>query len=307
MLTVATLPIAAIGGNDQTAIDARLIQISPAMGHGTIYPGLVTARLNLWINDNIARVFTDWDNAASSALRSLSIDGLLWVPPGGGAALRTNAETEAGAPAFRTFMRDISRSFANCGQVTDEIRNRLTNRFGAVIAPNGAQQVFNAANANNIAAWLGALPPVGTVYLNSCMLGAIHLCVVEVPTYGNASLIQGYQGGYSAVWWLSQTPIDIVNGQPVTGLDAMRLAWGGMAAINAANLGALVDTYVANPTQNHWQALPFNPLQQPPRDANPLTFVCQRYDLTNPAAVYMAIAAVAPQSLGGHALLTNLP
>ena len=307
MLTVATLPIAAIGGNDQIAINARLIQISPAMGPGTAYPGLVTARLNLWINDNIAHVFTDWDNAASSALRSVSIDGLLWVPPGGGAALRANAETEAGAPAFRNFMAQMSRSFANCGQVTDEVRDRLTNRFGAVIAPNGAQQVFNAANAHNIAAWLGALPPVGTVYLNSCMLGAIHLCVVEVHSNGSAYLIQGYQGGYSAVWWLSQTPIDVVNGQPVTGLDAMRGLWGGMGAINAANLGGLVGTYVVSLAQPDWQALPFNPLQQPPRDANALTFVCQRYDLTNPAAVYMAIGAVAPQSLGGHALLTNLP
>ncbi len=309
MLTVAGAAVAAINVPAQGEIGTRLTEISPAMGPVTPHFGLVMARLQVWIGDGVAHVFSSWARATSAALRSMAFDDLLWSAAGAvaGAAMRVNAETEAGDGAFRNFAVSITRHFANCGQVTDEVRDRLVNRFAANLVAVAPQQVFNAAGAGAVNAWMTQVPPVGQVHLLDCRLGSIHLFVVEVHNPLTAYLVQGYQGEYSAVWWLGQTDFDIVNSVPVTGLNGVRAAWGQGAAINLANLANDLAQYLITVALNDWQQLPFDPQQNPPRDANPLTLVGQRYAITNPAAVYAAVGGVAPASLARRALLTDLP
>jgi hypothetical protein len=301
MLTVASVICTTI---DLEAICAQLRETSPAMVLGSIYPVLVSRRLTAWISDGIQHEFSDWQSAASSAVRSLSIDGLVWLN-GGEAALRMKAETEAGAKEFKSFSQLMSRSFGNCGQTTFQVRDRLKRRFNAIIEENGTQE-FNAGPAGNVAAWLGTPPPAGTVYLNDCGLGSIHDCIVEVHNGGAAYLIQGYMSGYSALWWLSRTPIDVVMGTPVIGLDGMRETWGQMRQINATTLGILYGNYLASPNLENWKELPFHPRVQPPVDASPLKLTCKRYDLTNPATVAAALGTTVAESLAGRALLTNV-
>jgi hypothetical protein len=289
-------------------IGIRLTDISPLMGPLTPHHGLVVARLTAWIGDAVAHTFSSWEKATSAALRSIAFDDLLWTPgnAAAGAAMRVNAETEAGDAAFRGFANEISRHFANCGQVTDEIRTRLGG-FGANVAAVGGPQTFNAGGAGGVHGWMTQLPPAGDVYILDCRLGSIHLYAVEVHTLAASYLVQGYQGGYSAVWWLGQADFDIVNNVPVAGLNGIRAAWGQGAAINVGNLANALAQYLTTGNLIDWQALPFHPLQNPPRDVNPLALVCQRYQINNAAAVYAAMGGVAPTSLAGRALLTDLP
>lgn len=105
-LTIGGAPVAAMPAPVPPEIGTRLTDISPLMGPLTAHHGLVVGRLTAWIGDAVPHAFDD----------------LLWTPvnAAAGAAMRVNAETGARAAAFRTFARDLSRHFANCGQVTDE-------------------------------------------------------------------------------------------------------------------------------------------------------------------------------------------
>jgi hypothetical protein len=180
---------------------------------------------------------------------------------------KQSALTGAGFVGVRN---DISKTWANCGKTTSATLARLQDNYGATISKTEKLE-FRKANSDGVApAMLTTLPGPGEVVLLDCTLEGIHNFFIEVHGGGARYLIQGYQGGYTGVWWVSSCPVDPASASDQLvnpALTDMRMASGADKNIAVGypefveKLALMVrDGYDAlNKGYSVWRQLPFNP------------------------------------------------
>ncbi|WP_019633062.1 hypothetical protein [Actinomadura atramentaria] len=212
------------------------------------------------------------------------------------ALARTGAHTE--------LARRLSARWSNCGMTSVNVMTALRGNYTATISLTERFE-FRYDTAGEIARELNRVPAgAGEIHLLDCDLSGIHNFVVEVHHDGSRYLVQGYQGGYSALWWVTDSVYDPVEADTVRteALSTLRGDWGGGRNIAArhdglvANLTALIkDGYnaVTRAGSSVWRQLPFGPHDQAPLAYKDAPFLrVDRFVLRNPAAVRAAANGV---------------
>lgn len=301
-----SIRIGEIDDGARAAVRERLSEIQPGMGQDEAVSGPVLARLTAWLTDGTERAYTNWAAATTAALRSCGVDSLLYRTAQDEAAMHALAETEARRAQYLRWSQDLGVMFGNCGRTAEYVRVWMAERYGATVQDDGGE-TFAPGAAAGLTAWLTTRPAAGSVHLLDCLWRNLHNFLVELHPDGTAYLVQGYQGAYSALWWMTDAVVDLVSGRRVADREAIRAASGGGRPIDLTALGGALTTFVNDRSRDHWRALPFDPVQTPPVTEEGNELICRRYTVTNPTTVYGSVGGVAPQSLARRTLLTTRP
>ncbi len=267
-------------------------------------PQRLVALVENCINDGTTTVyqFATWAELAEAAKRLMTISMFNAVTPAEQPVLtawRAGALNASMAGA----RKEISVAWANCGETAKNVLTRLRVNYGATIS-HMTSDTFTAATIAGLNAALTQTPPgAGEIYILDCDLQGVHNFLVEVHSNGDRYLIQGYQGAYSAPWWVSDglyeptAPesdlADVVNLRPV---------WGAGVNIGAtyANLLPILATLVqqgysaAHAGATAWPQLPFKPSDPAPTKIRDLPYLqVDRFVLRNPGVVYGNMPGVA--------------
>jgi hypothetical protein len=252
---------------------------------------------------NTVHSFATWADLAQAARRLMTISMFNAVRPAEQQVLATwRAGALNGTGDYTAAQREISMTWSNCGETAKNVLARLRANYGATIS-HVSKDTFTS---NNIAGLNGALmrvpPGAHQIYILDCDLQGVHNFLVEVHSNGDRYLVQGYQGAYSAPWWVSdglyeptnpETNLaDVVNLRPQYG---NRVNIAGVYPNLVPILAALVQhgyntDYAGTPA---WRQLPFKPSDPAPTKIHDLPYLqVDLFILRNPQVVYANMPGV---------------
>jgi hypothetical protein len=249
-----------------------------------------------------ADVFGTWDALVEGAQRLLPITVLRPVLAAEKrimAAWRDSALTGSG---FGDVRRNMSVVWGNCGMTTLNVMARLRNNYGATISLTD-RVTFTKDTSDGLKAAMTRKPTEsGEIFLLDCDLQGIHNFLVEVHSDGKCYLIQGYQGAYTAVWWVSAGLADPAIDKPVpSALVGIRSGSGGGQNISGSyeKLTALLLSIVNDgfnvlvDGSKAWRQLPFYPDDPAPAKISDLPYLkIDLYRIRNPQAVLGSTGAL---------------
>ncbi|HZR50232.1 MAG TPA: hypothetical protein VFB06_12000 [Streptosporangiaceae bacterium] len=217
-------------------------------------------------------VFGTWADLLAGASRLLPASVFRPVLPAEHQVATRWRQSALSGTDFKDIRNAVSVAWAKCGQTPEVVIGRLRDNYGATISKTQAL-TFKKADSDGITPAMMATPGPGEVLLLECTLEGIHTFLIEVHSSGARYLIQGYQNGYSAVWWVSSCPVDLVIDQPVPpGRADMRGASGAGKDI-AASYAQVVQMVVSMVRDGYdvlvsgrsaWRQLPFDPSDNAP-------------------------------------------
>lgn len=224
--------------------------------------------------DPATYTYDTWDSLITAAQRLLVISMIRPVLPAEvqmAATWKTSALTGSGA--YTATLRDISMLWANCGATTGNVLTRLRVNYGATISKT-EDTYFNGGQSAGVTNKLRELPAnPAEVYIFDCDLQGIHNFLIEAHSDGRRYLVNGYQGGYSAVWWVCDSAYDPVDDRTDRrDAEEFRPAYGNGQDIAALynNFTNLLATMVQSgfselvSSRPAWRLLPFRPMDPDP-------------------------------------------
>ncbi|GAA2121438.1 hypothetical protein [Actinomadura alba] len=253
--------------------------------------------------DTSAQRYRTWDEFIDSARRLLTVSVFRPVLPEEELVMAGWHESALTGADYKDVLGRLSVLWANCGMTTVNILSRLRENYGATISHTERNDFTK--DTVGLAVTKLKEKPAGPdeIYILDCDLGGLHNFLVEVHHDGTRYLVQGYQGGYSAIWWSSNTPYDPVEREAnKSDIDQWRTDWGGGDNISdrydeLLDLLALLvqDTQATKSGKSVWRQLPFMPGDNAALARkgayNALDLRVDVYKLRNPAAVYGTLNA----------------
>lgn len=208
---------------------------------------------------------------------------------------RWKASALNNTPEYGEALRAISRQWANCGETTRNVLARLRDNYDATISLTEVTD-FKAGTSQALAAKLNSVPgSPAEIYILDCDLQGIHNFLVEAHSDGSRYLVQGYQGGYSALWWVTDSAADPTDDRTDrSDVLSPRKAFGNGNNITpryanfVKHLCAVVDNGFAAKIWEKpvWPQLPFRPADKAVVAFNDLPYLrVSLYRVRNPQAV----------------------
>jgi hypothetical protein len=244
----------------------------------TLITGLITDKV-----DQARYTFETWADLVAAGQRLLVISMTRPVLPAEvqlAAAWKESALTYSGD--YPIILRELSKTWANCGATTGNVLSRLRGNYGATVSRVEARY-FEGGQSAGLTAKLREVPAsAAEVYIFDCDLQGIHNFLIEAHSDGRRYLVNGYQGGYSAVWWVCDSVYDPVDDRTDRrDVAELRPAYG-----NGQDIAALYDNFtdmLARTVQSGfgdligqrpvWRLLPFRPTDEAPLKFNNLPFM----------------------------------
>jgi hypothetical protein len=264
--------------------------------------------------DQARYTFKTWADLVKAAQRLLVISMMHPVLPAEvqlASAWKVSALTDSGD--YGAVLRDLSRTWANCGATAGNVLTRLRANYAATVS-KAEDRYFEGGQSAGVTAKLRELPAdPSEVYIFDCDLQGMHNFLIESHSDGRRYLINGYQGGYSAVWWVCDSAYD-----PVDDLtDRRDVAEFRPVYGNGQNISNRYDTFtdfiaaivqggfsVLSGQRSVWRLLPFRPTDDGPLKVRDLPYLkVSLFKIRNAQLVAQTIGDP-PRSLAVQAVLS---
>ncbi|MFD0902822.1 hypothetical protein [Actinomadura sediminis] len=251
-----------------------------------------------------AHEFATWQDLAAAARRLMSVSIFNAVLPAEREVLKSwRASALEGGEAHSKMQRELSTTWANCGTVALNAVKRLRANYGATISPIKETKCEKSWTAEIEDALKLKPSDQNEIYILDCTLGGIHNWLVEAHHDGKRYLIQGYQGAYSAPWWVTDALVDPADlDADLSLVEEPRKKYGVQSDIAAhydkfiKNLSQIVtDGFNAQSRSGApvFRELPFDPADKKPAATSGFPILqVQQYTLRNPQAVRMTMPGV---------------
>ncbi len=280
-------------------------------------PDRLIALIERLVTDNTDQArytFKTWADLVAAARRLLVISMMHPLLPAEvqlAAAWKASALTDSGD--YGAVLRNLSITWANCGATAGNVLTRLRGNYGATVS-KAEDRYFEGGQSAGVTAKLRELPAgPSEVYIFDCDLQGMHNFLIEAHSDGRRYLINGYQGGYSAVWWVCDSAYDPVDDRT----DRRDVAEFRPVYGNGQDISSRYDTFTdfiaaivqdgfsaLSGQRSVWRLLPFRPTDEGPLKIRDLPYLkVSLFKIRNAQLVAQTIGEP-PRSLAVQAVLS---